>query len=593
MSIDSDPLALTQSLEGEVRAAFATDARATGLSSGETLALLKALNTRTGSLASAMAKDSDSLPNAKDQAILDWVDAVFDYWLAQFPIASELMNVLNQARPLVAAFALTDKQFFIPGGHCAHRLLDLIRDGFVGWHSGLGASAQSVPKHIEDCLNNARQDFPNEFRVNTVITALTRVVSDHQHRLGEMESVLLAREATALGNTGLTLEVSHALNGFLRSYRIPKAVEQFVRVNWFPAGLKVAEQQGFDSEIWLQYLNTTRRLFLAVQPQDQIEDLNAEDRNNVPQELADQLKSLGDDRETVANAVGLVEYAILRNSQGATLDSYYAPSIATASQEESGILDADLAQIGLIKGHWFAWDSAEGLQRLRYVGALAGNSYLLFMDFEGARALRKSTREIQVLLSSGELIALDAPDSFCRSMTTVTEQKYRNHSANDTSSMKATGSDPVDLNTDIDAFISPDWTEDVTAIASEPEQKEVEVEELVELPLSITATSAAESLPTTEQPFDGQTVVKLQLPMGTWLGFHDREPPLMAKVAVRDPEKDSYIFTNRAGVKLRELTVRQLIALIDRDMVDILERKSGFKEAINQMRQEQDRLSEM
>jgi hypothetical protein len=66
---------------------------------------------------------------------------------------------------------------------------------------------------------------------------------------------------------------------------------------------------------------------------------------------------------------------------------------------------------------------------------------------------------------------------------------------------------------------------------------------------------------------------------------------MMAKVAVRDLEKDSYIFTNREGIKLRELTVAQLIALIDRDMVDILDRKTNFRDTVAQMRQDQERLS--
>ena len=58
---------------------------------------------------------------------------------------------------------------------------------------------------------------------------------------------------------------------------------------------------------------------------------------------------------------------------------------------------------------------------------------------------------------------------------------------------------------------------------------------------------------------------------------------MMAKVMVRDLEKDSYIFTNRDGIKLRELTVAQLIGLIERDMVDIRERKGNFREAIQGM----------
>ena len=83
-----------------------------------------------------------------------------------------------------------------------------------------------------------------------------------------------------------------------------------------------------------------------------------------------------------------------------------------------------------------------------------------------------------------------------------------------------------------------------------------------------------------EQPFDSNTVLQLQIPIGTWLGFHDREPPIMAKVAVRDLDKDSYIFTNREGIKLRELTVPQLVTLIERDMVDILERKISFRDTL-------------
>jgi hypothetical protein len=109
-------------------------------------------------------------------------------------------------------------------------------------------------------------------------------------------------------------------------------------------------------------------------------------------------------------------------------------------------------------------------------------------------------------------------------------------------------------------------------------------------PPATTGPSENTAPPSVDSPYESNTVVKLQIPMGTWMGFHDRDPPLMAKVAVRDLEKDSYIFTNREGIKLRELTVPQLVALIDRDMVDILERKTNFRDTVNQMRTDQERL---
>ena len=44
----------------------------------------------------------------------------------------------------------------------------------------------------------------------------------------------------------------------------------------------------------------------------------------------------------------------------------------------------------------------------------------------------------------------------------------------------------------------------------------------------------------------------------------------MAKLAVHDPDSDSYIFVNRAGKKLREMSGSALEALIAKGLVDIL-----------------------
>ena len=54
----------------------------------------------------------------------------------------------------------------------------------------------------------------------------------------------------------------------------------------------------------------------------------------------------------------------------------------------------------------------------------------------------------------------------------------------------------------------------------------------------------------------------------------------MARFAVRDLDKDSLIFTNREGIKLRELTTPQLVTLVERDMVDMNEHKTSLKEML-------------
>ena len=76
--------------------------------------------------------------------------------------------------------------------------------------------------------------------------------------------------------------------------------------------------------------------------------------------------------------------------------------------------------------------------------------------------------------------------------------------------------------------------------------------------------------------------------MGTWLGFHDGETPLMARLAVHDPEEGYYIFVNRNGVKMRQVSSQELHQLIDRGLVDILETSSNFRDEVTEVRKKLD-----
>lgn len=76
--------------------------------------------------------------------------------------------------------------------------------------------------------------------------------------------------------------------------------------------------------------------------------------------------------------------------------------------------------------------------------------------------------------------------------------------------------------------------------------------------------------------------------MGAWLGFHDGDMPMMAKLAVHDPENNKFIFVNRKGVKLREVSTAELARLIDDGLVDILETHSNFKDEVAQSSRDSD-----
>jgi hypothetical protein len=226
------------------------------------------------------------------------------------------------------------------------------------------------------------------------------------------------------------------------------------------------------------------------------------------------------------------------------------PAVAWA-----GNASTPLAELGIAPGQWFQIMQPDGMRRLRLSGMLGDGRYLVFMDFTGARALRLGAEEFANLLRSKEAAPLDTQQTFSRALVQTTERQTAVLAEQET---KRAEKQHKQTHTE---SLEADQRARARAAAS---QRLREAEERIRGHASPTPIAQqvgdSDRAVSAEQPFDRRTV---------------------ARVAVRDLEKDSYIFTNRDGIKLRELTVPQLVTLIERDMVDILEHKTSFRETLS------------
>jgi len=614
---DHDRLPLTRSLETEVLSAFAVPTRSDGLKTEALIAALEALQSNDVTLTQALADAGFMQANAENQAVLDWIQSVFDHWEIAYPTSPELQRLLHQTRSLAAAFALNDSRFFIPGGHALHRLLDRAHHGLTGWHKNLGDAGSAAFESTRDALERARRNFPSEPQVDEALDLLNQKFDTHRAQLERFDATLLERESATLDDSVGRVTVALALNDILASHAVPGSVARFIKSDWYESGVLIISRYGDGSSEWRTFISTTQLLVDAVQ-QVKPDDVQGQERlqntmQQLPGTLSRQLLSLHPDTDATAGAIGLIEYALLRNMRGEDLGLLEAEPIAVAGLPANGPpSDEELADAGILAGNWYAIDSADGEQHLRLAGTLVANTQLLFMDFLGARALRKSTTEFISLLYSGEARNLDNADSFCRAMVEATENKERERQAILARQAEAEAEQlrqqeyaqrelteqllgeraPDEHGFDEHSMPEKQSTAGAAATRNAGHLADTSDHAGHDYPLQTAQSSRRDdAVPSASAPYESNTVVKLQIPMGTWIGFHDRDPPLMARAAVRDLEKDSYIFTNREGIKLRELTVAQLMALIDRDMVDVLDRKSNFRETISQMRSERERLS--
>ena len=538
-------------------------------------------------LLDALAQDGYEAIDNDSVAILSWIDATFTCWEHEVTLAPEAQQLANRFRPIAAAFALTDSRFFTPGAHGLHRLVDVFYDFLKGWHGGLGDKALYRLTTAADIMDRIRHDFPSEPRVDEARIFFEQKIGEHHAQLEKLDTLLLERELANLGADAIRQAAAWLLNTEITHVELPESVAQFIASDWYESGVCIAQEHGFDSTQWRTFTDTTQLLVDVVQP---VSRTNSDELHRlymtmqqISITLSKQLVSLKHDAEAVASTVGLIEYAMLRNLRGEDLGLKQVDPISGGDGNTLPINANDLTALNLKPGAWFLMQTTEGAIRVRFVGSLINNYYLIFMDLLGNRALRKSLHEFQRLIASGELRCLEAQDSFCLAMSSAIDL------CEALSFEASSRPEPTPKTSDYGLAENnqTDPTQNDSASLLQHEQTGVKDTEQWRPALN---KKQDQSSAFTDPPQENNTIVKLQIPMGTWLGFHDRDPPLMAKIVACDLEKNSYIFTNREGIKMRELTVPQLVALIDRDMIDILERRTNFRETISQLSQQQERI---
>ncbi len=579
--MEDDRLPMTRSLEVEVRTGFALPTQTDGLS-GEPLidALAKLSLTRHQGLLDALHEAGHDTIASEPAAILAWIDAVFARWQSRYPLDPKMLALLRAAKPLAAAFACREDRFFTPGAHAIHRLLDTLHEGFAGWSADLGKTAQLALDAVTEVIQRCLQDFPSEPAVDHTLDLLEQKISAHSVQLERLDPGLIEREATAMASTLVLREVADQLSQQVGDGLFPTTLANFLGGGWFEAGVSLVKNLGTDSDLWQQYCGITAQFVLQFakgSPPDS-QPLQAEVpgmRDGLPDAAQDLLLQVGISSDRAQSIAAMLEYLSLRRASehdhGALSPVLFE---GQPSSEWTKHSIETLRETGIEAGEWYRIHQPEGIHRLRLSGAFGRNSYLIFMDFTGARALRVKVDDFANLLRSGEAVKLDTLQTFSRALVEAAEERSEL-----LGQKQAERAEARDHQTQLAEKEAAELASEREAAAQRLRAAEHRASAQ---PDALPATQSDDTSHTVsaEQPFDSKAILQLKIPIGTWLGFHDREPPIMARVAVRDLDKDSYIFTNRDGIKLRELTVPQLVTLIERDMVDILERKTSFRETL-------------
>lgn len=599
-------------------------------------------------LAQTEAIGDPAIPATEHLVVLKWLGDAFDQWETAFPLEEPLRSELRRLKPLVAKLAITDPDFFVAGKHPLHQMLDALQLAAVGWQARLGRVGEPLRKQLSGAVEEAVACFDaGDSDLAGLCSRVVAATQRDLARAGRMAQRTIETEQGKARTAEAKWIAAGMINAGLEQFRVPPGIGEFLKGPWYESAQLVLLKFGAESEQWAQMRQTTRTLLDSIQPIDEKDAPERRQQlfetvRRLPRELKRWLLSVQHQSEVLEQATGMVEFAHMQVLRKRPLDMDLADPIPVAVRET--VDNAHQTLDSIEAGQWFCVEREEGKPlRVQLVSRTEGTGGLLFANQAGIRVFQQSFEEFAGLLELARVSKLDSGASFSRSLAwaagiessadldnllgeTVVrarqaeEERQRQEQERlqqereqaerlereqrEAEQLRLQGEEAAKRQADQEKTL--EQTEQLEREQQEAEALQREWDEALRRKQEREAVPAPPP-PTTPAPAavltgrepggagapanpasNGAGVAaapELNLLMGTWLGFHDGDTPLLAKLAVHDREQNNYIFVNRSGIKMRQLNSQELSALMESGMVDVLETRSSFREEISRKKQ--------
>ena len=494
-----------------------------------------------------------ALPIPEDSAALAWIGSAYKYWETNHPLDETLAAQLRRLKSVLALMALADPQFYTPGVHPLHQTMDALQEVAVGWQDGLGRAGEPVQKLFEQTVNDSLASLEeNGAGLMAILSAATESAQRLQARQQRMSKRAADVERGQLRAARARINAAQMINNEIARFPIPAEIGSFLTGPWYESAQLVLLKFGDRSNQWKQLAETTTGLIHSLRP---VESGNPalESASAISNGLKQWLLSLQHDEQACEQAISIIEYTFLRVARGEDLERTQTSPIPVAEKARvSGDQTTHLEDIAI--GQWFQVDARKGgTLRIQLAMMQEDEQRLLFCNQAGAKVQSLDYTSFAKLLEDKKATRLLSDASFSRALAAVVNI------------------DTQEALAQLTGVTIPGQERETSATLSEPNLG-------TELPrLKIESEEpTAPDLPDSGVP---------DLPMGTWLGFHDVDPPLLAKLALHDKVRRLFIFVNRKGIEQRRLQENEYLALLQDGEVDILETKTNFREQVERARE--------
>lgn len=507
----------------------------------------------------------------QDNATIAFIDDAISEILSHTDLDFKVESFVRDIAPRLSAMALEGDLKDVTTKNELFDLIDLLIDECLGWSEDLGILGQQFMEKIEVAMNGYASG-----RLDTAscLTELKQLFRKETPIFKKLEQRLCDREMLVLAGLKAQFFSTQLLNREMSGQRLPLFIIFMLQGPWFEFLQQVYVHFGEKSREWQNIQKITEAMIWALQP-GRDKQKAAQIMQSVPNSIRSLCeKSTFDTAPVLASLADLeAEYEAISGGEPSPpcdfelldVDKNMALALQEASRSDALTIRA------IPMGQWFLYDDPrepdEKVARIKLILNWTETEQLLLTNHNRRKVVHMSYSEMTNHLASGVLRKLNPLKSACETfrlhlisvLKAVSDQNKKEKQIREQEARRV-------VSAEYTVQRKEDLVEQLKQLEIQAERKKQRA-----LVLRHKAKKKQEAAAATVKALGQDAWVKLPIMEGTLTP---------CKLVAIISATDTYIFANRAGLKVAEYTASQLTHMIVTENSEILDTGEEFENAL-------------
>ena len=508
---------------------------------------------------------------AEDRAIITFVDDAVTEVLNNTDLDFKVESFVRNIAPRLAALALENDLKKVTESNPLFQLIDLLMEECIGWSEDLGILGQQFMEKIETVMNgfdSGRLDGA------TTLGELKTLFKKEAPNFHKLEQRLCDRELKVLAGLKAHFYSTQLLNREMSGQKLPLFIIFMLQGPWFKFLQDIYLNCGEDSKEWQNIQKITEAMIWSLQPGRDAKKLG-QVMSSVPDSVRKLCQKADFETDQVENSLAELEteYQTIRAGEPSEpcdfalmdVDEDMSLALQSASRDEAKAIRA------IPSGQWFLYDDPdepeEKVARIKLILNWTETEQLLLTNHNRRKVVHMSYGMMTNQLASGVLRKLNPVRSTCENFRLHLLKVLKAVSDQNRKEKKIKAQERRRV-------VSAEYTEqrkaDLVRQVQRLEEQAAKKKQRA-MVLRHKAQKKLQAAVATVSSLRQDAWVKLPIMEGTLTPCK-----LVAVVSANN----TYIFANRAGLKVAQYTGSQLAHMIVTENSEILDTGAEFENAL-------------